>query len=42
MQRKDPMWNAELNESQAGIMIAWKNIKDLRYAGSTTLMAENE
>ena len=42
LQRKDLMWNAELNESQAGIKIAGKNTNDLRYAGSTTLMAENE
>ena len=36
------MWNAELNESQAGIKIARRNINNLRYADDTTLMAENE
>ena len=34
------MWNAELDESQAGIKIAWRNINNLRYADDTTLMAE--
>ena len=36
------MWNAELNESQAGIKIARRNISHLRYADDTTLMAESE
>ena len=36
------MHNAGLNEAQAGIKIAWKNINDLRYADDTTLMAESE
>ena len=36
------MLNTRLNESQAGIKIAWKNINDLRYADDTTLMAESE
>ena len=36
------MWNAGLNESQAGIKIAERNINTLRYADDTTLMAENE
>ena len=36
------MWNAELDESQAGIKIAWRNINNLRYADDTTLVAENE
>ena len=36
------MWNAELNESQAGIKIARRNINNLRYAEDTTLMAESE
>ena len=36
------MQNARLNESQAGIKIARKNINNLRYADDTTLMAENE
>ena len=36
------MWNAGLDESQAGIMIAGKNINSLRYADDTTLMAESE
>ena len=34
--------NAELEESQAGIKIAGRNINNLRYADDTTLMAENE
>ena len=36
------MRNARLDESQAGIKIAWKNINSLRYADDTTLMAEIE
>ena len=36
------MWNAELEESQAGIKIAWRNINSLRYADDTTQMAESE
>ena len=36
------MRNAELDEAQAGIKIAGKNINNLRYAGDTTLMAESE
>ena len=36
------MWNAGLNESQAGIKIAERNINNLRYADYTTLMTENE
>ena len=36
------MWNASLDESQAGIKIARKNINNLRYAGDTTLMAESK
>ena len=34
------MWNAGLDEAQAGIKIARKNINNLRYADDTTLMAE--
>ena len=34
------MQNAQLDESQAEINIAWKNINNLRYADNTTLMAE--
>ena len=34
--------NARLDESQAAIQIAMRNINNLRYAGDTTLMAENE
>ena len=34
--------NAGLKEAQAGIKIARRNIKNLRYAGDTTLMAESE
>ena len=36
------MWNAVLDESQAGIKIAGRNINSLRYADYTTLMAESE
>ena len=36
------MWNAELNEAQAGIKIVWRNINNLRYADDTTLMAESK
>ena len=36
------MWNAKLDEAQAGIKIAGRNINNLRYAGDTTLMAERE
>ena len=36
------MWNAGLDEAQAGIKIARRNINNLRYADDTTLMAENE
>src|SRR5574340_585283 len=36
------MWNAGLNEAQAGIKIAGKNIRNLRYADDTTFMAESE
>ena len=36
------MRNARLNEAQAGIKIAWRNINNLRYADDTTLMAESE
>ena len=31
-----------LDEAQAGIKIAWRNINNLRYADGTTLMAENK
>ena len=34
--------NAGLDEAQAGIMIAWRNINNLRYADDTTLMAESK
>ena len=34
--------NAGLNEAQAGIKIAGRNINNLRYADDTTLMAESE
>ena len=36
------MWNDELNEAQAGIKIARRNINNLRYVDNTTLMAEGE
>ena len=34
--------NAGLNEAQAGIKIAWRNINNFRYGDDTTLMAESE
>ena len=36
------MWNPGLDEAQAGIKIARRNINNLRYADDTTLMAESE
>ena len=36
------MQNAGLNEAEAGIKIAGRNISNLRYADDTTLMAESE
>ena len=36
------VWNAGLNEAQAGAKIAWRNINNLRYVNNTTLMAESE
>ena len=36
------MWNARLNEAQAGIKIARRNVNNLRYADGTTLMAESK
>ena len=36
------MRNARLDEEQAGIKIAWRNLNNLRYADDTTLMAESE
>ena len=36
------MWNPWMDEAQAGIKIAGKNINNLRYADDTTLMAESE
>ena len=36
------MWNARLDEANAGIKIAGRNINHLRYADDTTLMAESE
>ena len=36
------MWNAKLDEAQAGIKIARRNINSLWYADDTTLMAESE
>ena len=36
------MWNAVLDEAQAGIKIAGRNINNLRYADDTTLIAESK
>ena len=42
MQREYIMHNARLDEAQAGIKIAGRNISNLRYADDTTLMAESK
>ena len=39
---KTAVWNARLDEAQAGIKIARRNINHLRYADDTTLTAERE
>ena len=39
---KDIMWNARLDEAQAGIKIAGRNINNLSYTDDITLMAESE
>jgi len=36
------MWNAGLDEAQAGIKIAWRNINNLRYADDTILLTESK
>jgi len=36
------MWNAGLDEAQAGVKIAWRNTNNLRYVDDTTLMALSE
>ena len=36
------MWNAGLDEPQAGIKFAWRNSNNLRHADDTTLMAESK
>ena len=36
------MWNARLDEAQAGIKISGRNINNFIYADDTTLMAESE
>ena len=36
------MWNARIDEAQAGTKISRRNINNLKYADDTTLMAENE
>ena len=36
------MWNARLDEAQAGIKISGRNINNLKYADDNTLMAESE
>ena len=36
------MWNAEMDEAQAGIKISRRNINNLRYTDDTTLMAESK
>ena len=36
------MWNTKLDKAQAGIKIARRNLKTLRFANDTTLMAESE
>ena len=36
------MWNARMDEAQAGVKIAGRRINNLRYADDTTLMAESK
>ena len=36
------MWIARMDEAQAGINIAWRNINNLRYANDTTFMEESK
>ena len=36
------MWNATLDEAQAGIKIAGRNINNIKYTDNTTLMEESE
>jgi len=36
------MWNTRLDEAQAGVKIAGRNVNNLRYADDTSLMAESE
>ena len=36
------MWNARLDEAQAGIKVAGRNINNLRYVDVTTLMGESK
>ena len=36
------MWNAGLDETQAGIKIVGRNVNNLRYVDDTTIMAEGE
>ena len=36
------MWNARLDEAQAGIKIVQRNINNLRYANDSTIMVESE
>ena len=38
----ESMWNARLDEAQAGIKIAGRNINNLKYADDTTLMTESK
>ena len=38
----DAVWNARLNESQAGIKVAGRNINNLRYADDNNQMVESE
>ena len=42
MTPKVQTWNARLDETQAGIKLAGRNINNLRYAEDATLMAESE
>ena len=36
------MWNARLDETQAGLKVSRRNINNLRYTDDTTLMAESK
>ena len=42
LNKQGDIWNAGLDEAQAGIKIAGRNVNNFRYTDETTLMAESE